>query len=366
MKLICHRLVLAIITSMLACASSQSFAISETPATESPAIPSPGFQAWQSGPSSVMGQPLAGGLWYPAAVSGPGISKVLAQGPVFHGEPVREDASIRPGRWPLVLVSHGIGGHWQSLSWLEAGLAQQGAVVLAVNHPGSTFGDYDMRRSLDHGSRVRDLQLAMNTVLADPALSSHIDPDRIYVVGFSFGGWTALSIGGLRGDLRAYASYCANSGHRHCRDIARAGIDLLQLDEALWNRSYRDARVKAVAAIDPAFHQGLTQSDAQDMVGSVVLIGLGTGAGRLPDTDFSPGKSDLATILHEAHIEVLAPAMHFSALGLCQPKGAQMLADDGDDPVCTDPPGTDRAALHDHIIQVLARQWHLGTQASSR
>jgi len=136
---------------------------------------------------------------------------------------------------------------------LGAGLAQQGAVVVGVNHPGSTFGDYDMRRSLDHGSRVSNLKATLDALLADASIGPRIDPQRIYVAGFSLGGWTALSIGGLRGDLNAYARYCAESGHRHCRDIARAGIDLTQLDASIWNRSYRDPRVKAVAAIDPAF-----------------------------------------------------------------------------------------------------------------
>ena len=111
----------------------------------------------------------------------------------------------RPGRWPVVLISHGFGGHWRSISWLGAGLARQGAVVVGVNHPGSTFGDNDMLRGLNHGSRVNDLKKAVDALLADASTGPYIDPQRIYVAGFSFGGWTALSMGGLRGDLGAYA-----------------------------------------------------------------------------------------------------------------------------------------------------------------
>ncbi|GAA6142459.1 dienelactone hydrolase family protein [Hydrogenophaga sp. 5NK40-0174] len=278
---------------------------------------------------------------------------------MFLGQAMHQDAPVQAGRWPLVLVSHGVGGHWRSLTWLEAGLAQHGAMVLGINHPGSTHGDYDMRRSLDHGSRVRDLQAAMDAVLADPELSAHIDTSRIYVVGFSLGGWSALSIGGLRGDLNAYTQYCAASGHRHCKDIARADVDLAQLDAAQWNRSYRDPRVKAVAAIDPALHQGLETSHARDMVSSVLLIGLGAGADRLPDTDFSPGHSTLTSILPKAKVETLAPAMHFSALGICSPQGAKLLAEEGDDAVCTDPAGTDRPALHRRIVALIANEWGL-------
>ena len=320
------------------------------------ASPPPGFRAWQ-GPSTAPALPLAGGLWYPAASTG--AVTPLFDTPIFKGVPVQQEAPVRPGRWPLVLLSHGVGGHWRSLGWLGAGLARQGAVVVAVNHPGSTFGDYDLRRSLDHGSRVTDLSNALDALLTDSSIGIHIDSDRIYVAGFSLGGWTALSMGGLRGDLAAYTRYCATSGHRHCRDIARAGIDLAQLDAARWNRSHRDPRVKAVAAIDPALHQGLTTEHARDMVDRVLLIGLGQGPDRLPDTDFSPPGSALTQILHGVSVDVVAPAFHFSALAQCKPAGPALLAEDRDDPVCSDPPGTDRSALHAHIVRRIGEHFEL-------
>ena len=42
--------------------------------------------------------------------------------------------------------------------------------------------------------------------------------------------------------------------------------------------------MKAVAAIDPALHHGLTVAQASDVLKPVLLIGLGQGADRLPDT----------------------------------------------------------------------------------
>lgn len=325
-------------------------------APQTKASPSAGFRAWHA-PAAASARPLAGGVWYPAATAGP--TTPLFDSPIFQGVPVQPEAAIRHGRWPLVLLSHGIGGHWRSLSWLGVGLAQQGALVVGVNHPGSTFGDYDMRRSLDHGSRVNDLKATLDALLADTDIGPHIDPRRVYVAGFSFGGWTALSMGGLRGDLNAFARYCAQSGHLHCRDIARAGIDLTQLDASIWNRSYRDPRVKAVAAMDPALHQGLSASHASDVVGKVLLIGLGQGADRLPDTDFSAPGTTLTSILPKAHAEVMAPAFHFSALSVCKPAGAKLLAEDNDDPVCSDPPGTDRHALHERITRLIGRHFGL-------
>lgn len=340
--------------SIATTAFAQMPAHSAAPLTK-PSLPA-GFRAWH-GPVTASAKPLVGGIWYPPAGAGPVAPQFNST--IFDGVPVQPEAAIRPGRWPLVLLSHGFGGHWRTLAWLGAGLAQQGAVVVGVNHPGSTFGDSDMRRTQNHGSRVSDLRITLDALLADASLRPYIDPQRIYVAGFSFGGWTALSIGGLRGDLNAYVDYCAHSGHRHCRDIARAGVDLRQLDATTWNRSYRDPRVKAVAAIDPALHQGLGAAQASDMVDKVLLIGLGQGADRLPDTDFSSPDATLTGILPTARIEVLAPAFHFSALPVCKPEGAKLLAEDNDDPVCSDPPGTDRPVLHERIIRSIARHFGL-------
>ncbi len=115
-----------------------------------------------------------------------------------------------------------------------------------------------------------------------------------------------------------------------------------------------------MAAIDPGLHQGLTAEQSTDMVGKVLLIGLGQGPDRLPDTDFSPRTSALLRILPEVRMEVLAPAFHFSALPLCKPAGPAILAADRDDPVCSDPPGTDRQALHKRITETIGSHFGLG------
>jgi predicted dienelactone hydrolase len=351
-----RQLLIALCQSAMVVISGHAQTPAHSATREARAAPPAGFMLWR-GPASSSGQSLVGALWYPAVQTG--ASQPMFDSSVFQSDQAQTGAAIRPGRWPLVLLSHGFGGHWRSLSWLGAGLGQQGALVVGVNHPGSTFGDNDMRRGLNHGSRVNDLTTALGSLLADPSIGPHIDPRRIYVAGFSFGGWTALSMGGLRGDLDAYARYCAQSGHRHCRDIARQGIDLTQLDPADWNRSYRDTRVQAVAAIDPALHQGLTATHADDMVSEVLLIGLGQGADRLPDTDFSAPSATLTLILPHARTEVIAPAFHFSALPVCKPAGAKLLAEDNDDPVCTDPPGTDRPGLHEQVVHMIARHFGL-------
>lgn len=95
---------------------------------------------------------------------------------------------------PVVLLSHGLGDHLRSLSWLGAGLAKHGAVVIAVNHPASTHGDFDLQRGLQQWTRVKDLQAAPGQMLDNTNFAIHLNPQRIYAAGFSYGDWTALSL----------------------------------------------------------------------------------------------------------------------------------------------------------------------------
>jgi predicted dienelactone hydrolase len=248
-----------------------------------------------------------------------------------------------------------------SLGWLAAGLAEQGAIVIAVNHPGSTFGDFDTERSLNVGTRVLDLRAALDMVSADQRLGRHLDMSRIYATGYLLGGWTALSIGGLRGHPRAYAQHCRLVGDRSrlCLDIDRAGVDLEALDPSPWRESMKDRRIRAVAAIEPELHYGLSADDTKDLVSEVTLIGLGSARERLRATDFSDTGSGFSRLVPMASVKTIAHASHFTAMPECKPAGAELLADDGDDPVCTDPSGTDRGRVHAEIIATIASAFDL-------
>lgn len=298
------------------------------------------------------GRDMLMAVWFPAEAGGRAFT--FGENGVFHGVTVVEEAPVAQGKYPVVLLSHGLGGNIRSLAWLASGLAEQGALVVSVNHPNSTWGDFDLQAGLNHGTRAQDLSVALDEVLADPDLAPHLDLSRVMAAGFSFGGWTALSIGGVTGNLGGYVAHCAEVGaaSSHCADLDRHGVSLAALDPLRWNASYKDPRITHVAAIDPAFTFGLTSEDAAQLPASVRLIGLGAGADRHPGTDFDA--SGFAAFLPEAEIVRMVPASHFTMLPLCKPMGAAILAEEGDDPVCTDPEGADRARLHDDVLEQLA------------
>lgn len=294
------------------------------------------------------GRGMIGAIWYPS--EGDGRAFDFADSPVFYGVPVVEEATVQEGKFPVVVLSHGMGGNIRSLAWLATDLAENGVIVVSVNHPNSTWGDFDMVAGLHHGTRVQDLSLALDTLWTDPKFAGHLDESNVMAAGFSFGGWTALSMGGLRGNHAGYVAHCDAYGVAsvHCKNLIDSDIQLSEIDDATWDADYSDVRVTHVTAIDPGLIWGITSADAKGMIDNVSLVGLGQGNDRLLAADFD--LSGLGALLPDANIENLAPAMHFTALPLCKPMAAAILIEEQDDPVCTDPEGTNREAVHDAIV----------------
>ena len=251
---------------------------------------------------------VRGAIWYPVGTGGE--ARLVGENAVFFGVPVLEDATIAEGRHPVILLSHGLGGRFSTIAWLPAGLAARGAIVVSVNHPKSTTSDFDIRKAIYHWTRARDLQGALNHLLSDALWMRNVDESRIMAAGFSYGGWTALSMGGVTSNRDGYVAYCETYRHQaaDCLKLASAGIDLLDLDAERWNSSYKDARIAAVAAIEPALTHGLSSSNVKNLVGDVLLIGLGAGADRYLATDFSPSGSGFSGLLPHARVVVIAPA----------------------------------------------------------
>lgn len=301
------------------------------------------------------GKPVSSVIWYPSS-EGEEMTRA-AENAVFYGIDVRQDGPLlEGGKLPVVLLSHGLGGSWRSLAWLAGDLAGKGALVVSVDHPASSTFDFDMRAGLKHWTRARDLSRALDKLMDDPRYSGRIDHSRIMAAGFSYGGWTALSLGGVIGNLAGEIEECEQQGEAssHCTDLARAEVSFAELEANLWNASYKDARITHVTAMDPALHHGFDDSNVADLDADTLLIGLGDGEDRLVATNFDA--SGFVDLLPEAQVVRIAPAYHFSLLPLCKPAGAAILKEENDDPVCTDPDAADRASIHAEVKKAISRQ----------
>ena len=117
--------------------------------------------------------------------------------PVYYTLPVRPAGCSNfpgPPRWPAVVWVHG--GPWDRDRWdfrLDHQLlADRGYAVISVNYRGSTgFGKAFMSAgNHEWGRRMQD---DLADAVAALAADGTIDPDRVAVIGASYGGYAALS-----------------------------------------------------------------------------------------------------------------------------------------------------------------------------
>lgn len=129
------------------------------------------------------------------------------------------------------------------------------------------------------------------------------------------------------------------------------------MDANAFDASYADPRITHVTAVDPGLIWNLDAAHTAALTVPTRLIALGAGEDRLLATDFD--QSGFAALVPHADITRIAPASHFMFLPLCTQQGATPLEAENDDPVCTDPAGSDRAALHDQVIDLIAADLNL-------
>jgi predicted dienelactone hydrolase len=116
------------------------------------------------------------------------------------------------GSHPLVVYSHHSGGGRRAASYLCDHLASHGYVVAALDHSeviaeelkrkeGETSEQLSARADVWIANRVPDIRFLLDHLLS--GVVAHIDPDRIGIVGHSFGGWTALAVPEVDSRIRA-------------------------------------------------------------------------------------------------------------------------------------------------------------------
>ncbi len=289
-------------------------------------------------------QPLTAHIWYPAKDDGAKI--VLGQNAVFTGHTVYAGATAKEAEYPIVVLSHGSGGNAPNLSWIAASLADQGMIVIAANHPGTTSGDSSPERTLKTWLRPADQSALID--LAEAGLPNGIKANttRVASMGFSLGGYTALATAGARASQKDYIAYCdANYGKLDCAWFNNANIDFNTIDTERYEQSNRDARVTAVVAIDPAVAQAYQADSLAAFDLPVQIINLGS-EGQIPlAVDGAAIKADLPS----AQLEFVEGATHFSFLGECTGKGWLLIKMAGEDPICTETGSRERADIHQEL-----------------
>lgn len=242
-------------------------------------------------------------VWYPAT---PGAAEARVRyGQTYLGWVARNAVAAQPASpRPLVALSHGYSADRFELAWLAERLAAEGAVVIAVDHhDGGAPMDGELACK-----RARQLSKAIDAALGDPTIRSRIDPARVTVVGHSFGGTTALALGGAR--VR---------GKDGCAD----------------------PRVTRVAATAPPTDV-LDQPEAPSQLTAPLALWAGADDGLAAASD------GLAARWKGAKLTRIPGAGHFVFKGVCTPYATLRMPFS-----CKDAPSVDRRAVHDAIAKEL-------------
>jgi predicted dienelactone hydrolase len=304
--------------------------------------------------SGTTSRPLRTAIWYPAAVGAMETEAVGA--PMFDGGNVAPaaDLSTRAGTYPLILLSHGTGGSAIQLMWLGRYLAARGYIVAAVNHHGNTGVEkYQAQGFMLFWERPKDLSVALDLLLADPLIGSHIDQDRIGAAGFSLGGYTVITIAGGQFDLERYDHFCASPEHdftcgpqaefpdaRRQFEALRSTDPVVQESLARASDSYRDTRIRAVFAIAPVLGGGFAKRDLKAIKIPVEIVVGDADSVATPPTN----AQYFAANIKGSRLTVLPGGVgHYTFLADCTGEGRGGL------PICRDAKGLDRAAIHRQV-----------------
>ena len=161
---------------------------------------------------------------------------------------------------PIIVFSHGLGSIRTDMRYLAQHLASHGYVVAALEHPGSN--ETHVRQALklkaplleaeEFLNRPKDISFVLDELQLlnqkSGPLQGKLAPNLAMVVGYSFGGATALSLAGAELQLTQLKQRCpgdvlANSLGENSQCWAKAlPQDSYQL---------RDPRIKAAIALSP-------------------------------------------------------------------------------------------------------------------
>lgn len=108
-----------------------------------------------------------------------------------------ENGQIANGCYPVVMISHGGGGSHLVYRDLAIYLAKNGYIVAMPEHYRNNRNDNSLGyQAINFSYRSRHISLLIDTLLCDKNVSAHIDASRIYLIGHSLGGTTALAVAG--------------------------------------------------------------------------------------------------------------------------------------------------------------------------
>ncbi|WP_028022412.1 alpha/beta hydrolase family protein [Enterovibrio calviensis] len=299
-------------------------------------------------------RPLHVTLWYPTTDNAP--ATLVADNIAFEGTRVVKEAKVMSAKHPLVLLSHGYRGSWRNLNWLAHKLVQEGYIVAAPDHPGTTTFDHSPSQSSQWWQRPRDLIRVLNYLEGNAVWKESIASDDVTAIGHSLGGWSVAQLGGAQFDRSAFNTQCKiHPNPRTCGLAKELGLDAEQDGEPESN-DLADHRIKRVVILDLGLARSFSTTSLNEIQQPSLILAAGIDIGDLPQA-MESGYLAEHIPLENRRYKVFEKATHFSFMQLCKSNAIAILEEEvpGDGVICKDGIGSDRRALHEAIYEDIAR-----------
>ncbi len=166
-------------------------------------------------------------------------------------------------RGPLVIMSHGFASDRRFLRYLAKHLTSYGITVVSVEHPGSDIHALiktatgiklsQILPSEEFIDRPQDISFVLNQLTLinqrNPEFQGKFNTKKVSMIGHSFGGYTALALGGADLDLKSLRRFCQEKS-----PLGRSPADWLQCaagELPYRQRNFRDNRIKQIIVFNP-------------------------------------------------------------------------------------------------------------------
>lgn len=158
------------------------------------------------------------------------------------GNAVMNGKVTNQNKRPLIIMSHGTGGSALQMLWIAETLVKNGYLVIGVNHHGNTAAE---EKKYAEGyklwwERSQDISVVLEQLSSHNIWGPAVDQNKIGMIGFSLGGYTALSsIGGIT-DKTLFTAFCQSPD----KDFTcNAQVEFSDIDKA-FNKVKNSQRVK--------------------------------------------------------------------------------------------------------------------------
>ncbi|MGF1535796.1 MAG: alpha/beta hydrolase [Elainellaceae cyanobacterium] len=168
-------------------------------------------------------------------------------------------AQWRPGKTPVIVLSHGLASRPEYFAGLAAHMASYGYVVAMPQHPGSdvnyqndlikglTNTLFDLGEFID---RPQDISAVIDELERrnDSEFGGRLDLEHVGVGGHSFGGYTALAVAGATIDFKNLETECGDRfGYLNTSLLLQC--QARELPRQAY--TFRDERVQSVLVMNP-------------------------------------------------------------------------------------------------------------------